>query len=123
MGDHDRRHRKLFFGARLIAAGLFTRSLLRAQSVDLGFEPRGVLDMLLSANQISSDPPLGRELFDRLQRRLHELPGVENVAFASHLPMGYVRTDAFVEAEGRPAKAQDRVIAGLNSVTPSYFAR
>jgi predicted permease len=105
----------------LVVAGLFTRSLAHAESVDLGFEPRRVLNVMLSVNQLAYDEPQGRDFFERLEERVRKLPGVEEVAFGSHLPMGYVRSGAVVEAEGRQPAAKDRVLAGLNSVTPSYF--
>jgi predicted permease len=105
----------------LIVAGLFTRSLSRAEAVDLGFRAEGVLNVMMSVGQVAYDASRGREFFAKVDERVRALPGVEEVSFASNLLLGYVRMNAFIETDGRPVAANERVIAGLNAVTPGYF--
>jgi putative ABC transport system permease protein len=106
----------------LVAAGLFTRSLARMEDTDVGFDARHVLNVGVSAIQAGYDEAQATELFTRIEDRLRALPGVEEVSFASVVPLGYVRLGEAIEIEGETTPPSDRPIAGLNVVSPSYFA-
>jgi predicted permease len=104
----------------LVAAAMFTRSLREARHMDLGFDPRGVLNVQMDASQVGYSDERGRALFEALERRVRRLPAIEEVTYASRVPMGYVRFNTRVgrlESTGDT----DRVIAGLNFVGPEYF--
>ena len=106
----------------LFAAGLFTRSLTKAEHVDLGFRPAGVLNVGMSVEPLGFSAARGRELFELVERRVRALPGVDNVSFAANVPLGYVRLRASIDAEGRAIAAGDRLVAGFNNVSPEYFS-
>ena len=106
----------------LVAGALFLRSLKQAEHVNLGFKPEGVLNLQMNVAQLGYSPSLGREFFDEVERRVHNLAGVDQVAFALSVPMGYVRLSSRLDVEGRPANPGERIIAGKNVVGPNYFA-
>jgi predicted permease len=106
----------------LIVAGLFLRSLSKAQQMYLGFNPDHVLDFSLDAQQANMDETRGREFFKQVDERVAALPGVVNVAQAFVVPMGVVSADTLVCAEGHPVEPGKPCPSVMyNAVTPSYF--
>jgi predicted permease len=106
----------------LVAGGLFLRSLKQAEHANFGFEPKGVLNLQMNVAQLGYPPALGRAFFDEVERTIRNLAGVEQVAFAFSVPMGYVRLSSKLDVVGRPATPGERLIAGKNIVSPNYFA-
>ena len=106
----------------LIAAGLFVRSVQQAQSVDLGFDPRHVLNLSMDVSQLGVDEPRGRAFYRDVESRVRALPGVESVAWAYSVPFGYYNSTEYVEAEGHPLPTDQRKpSAPYNLVGPEYF--
>ncbi len=106
----------------LIAAGLFVRSVQRAQSVDLGFDPRHVLSMSMDVSQLGVDEPRGRAFYQDVESRIRMLPGVESVTYAFSVPFGYYNSNDYVEAEDHPVPTDQRKpSAAYNLVGPDYF--
>jgi len=106
----------------LIAAGLFIRSLSNAQSVDLGFEPKGLLNLSIDPAQQGYDEIRGTEFYRQIEERVRALPGVESVSFAHSVPMGYYSLAEYINLEGQRLQGPQRPIAGYNLVGPDYFA-
>lgn len=106
----------------LVAGGLFMRSLARAERANFGFNPDDVLNVQMDVEQIGYSEGRGRPLFNEIERRVAGIPGVQDVAFAFSVPLGYVRSNARLEAEGVPAAPGERVVAGKNVVGAHYFA-
>jgi predicted permease len=106
----------------LIVAGLFVRSLSKAQHLDLGFEPNHVLNLSVDPSEAGYKESRGREFYLELDRRVRALPGVVSVAQAFSVPMGYVGASAFFYVDGHPPQAGEQP-ANLryNVVNPSYF--
>jgi macrolide transport system ATP-binding/permease protein len=106
----------------LIVAGLFVRSLDKAQQVYLGFDPNHVLNFSLDVQQVGYDKTRGEEFFRQVDERIRAIPGVVSVAQAFVVPMGVVSTDNPVTVEGRPAEPGEHVPTVMyNDITPSYF--
>jgi len=106
----------------LIVAGLCVRSVQRAQTVDLGFDPRSVLTVRLDPHQIGYDEPRAWAFYDELERRIAALPGVESVANAVGAPMGYFIGAQPVAKEGTVAAADGpRSAYTCNFVSPAYL--
>ena len=106
----------------LVASGLLVKSILRLQSVELGFSPANVLSMTISLP--SSKYASGEQrilFFHDLMRRVEGLPGVRAAGLVSHLPLaaGALTTDFLVE--GRPQSAGERPVAQLTNVDGGYF--
>jgi putative ABC transport system permease protein len=86
----------------LVGAGLLIRSFMRLQQVDPGFQPRGVLSMLVSlpANKYADAPR--RAAFDRqLLELLRALPGVKSAATSTSLPMSGWNQSGSFRIEGK----------------------
>jgi putative ABC transport system permease protein len=106
----------------LVAAGLFVRSVQRAQSVDLGFDPRHVLNLSMDVSQQGLDEVRGNAFYRELESRVRALPGVESVSYAYSVPFGYYNSTEYVESEDQPVpKDQRRPSAAFNMVGPEYF--
>jgi predicted permease len=94
----------------LIAAGLFLRSIDRAQSFDPGFQPRGVLLASLDLFSGGYDRARGLEFQRRLLERVRALPGVESAALSRRAPLGMggsssstVDVDGYTPPKNQPA--------------------
>jgi predicted permease len=106
----------------LIVAGLFTRSLGKAQQVNLGFDPDHVLNVTLSPDEVGYTEERGREFYRELQPRIRALPGVVSAAQAFSVPMGLISSDNDVIVEGHPLEpGQQLPSISNNPVTPGYF--
>jgi predicted permease len=106
----------------LVVAGLFVRSLQRAQWIDLGFEPANVLTVRIDPHQVGYDEARTRVFYDELDRRVRALPGVESTAMSFSAPLGYIFDGAAISREQDAVVAEQTLpAAGCNSVSPSYF--
>jgi predicted permease len=87
----------------LTAAGLFVRSLQRAQDIDPGFEREHAL-ILTTETRLSGIPRDERRAFaERLRDRLSAIPGVQRVALADRVPLGaQVRTSSVLVDDQQP---------------------
>jgi predicted permease len=107
----------------LAGAGLFLRSFALLAKENPGFDPRHVLTVRLSL------PPQGYpdraafvRLSERLLPRLAALPGVENVALASLLPLNPGHSSIpFTVADRPTASGDEKWTANYRVVTPDYF--
>ena len=66
----------------LIAAGLFLRSLQKAQAIDPGFDAQRVLTVPLNINLLRYTTTQGREFYRQVIERVESLPGVESASLA-----------------------------------------
>ncbi len=106
----------------LVAASLFVRSAMSAQSIDLGFDPSHVLNAVMDVAQQGYDEPRGRAFYEEVLRRARQIPGVQSASFAFSVPLGYYNAGAFLEIEGQPPSDTSRKPqAGYNLVTPEYL--
>ncbi|HEV2493284.1 MAG TPA: ABC transporter permease [Terriglobia bacterium] len=107
----------------LVAAGLFTRSLTNAESIDLGYDPHHVLNVNLDPKLQGYDQPRAEAFFRQLLSRAKALPGVESASLAFSVPLGYYSDGTSVYVEGQPLLQGQRAPgAGINCVTPDYFS-
>jgi predicted permease len=106
----------------LIVAGLFVRSMVRLERTDLGFDPHGVLNVIVDPHGIGYDESRTKEFYRELESRARSLPGVQSVALAYSVPMGNIQDGRSVYIEGRPlASGEQPPLVLLNTVDPSYF--
>jgi predicted permease len=106
----------------LIAAGLFVRSLTRAEEIDLGFNPHYLLNVGLNPGMQGYDQRRAEVFFRELLRRTKLLPGVESAALSYSVPMSYYGEGAQIYLAGQaPAPTSQVPRAGLNPVTAEYF--
>jgi predicted permease len=107
----------------LIVAGLFVRSLGKAETTNPGFDPHGVFDLTMNPPEIGYTKEQTDQFYKRVLDRVRAMPGVESAAFAFDIPFSYYHEDASVYVEGRtlePGKHPPEVF--FNRVTPGYFS-
>lgn len=106
----------------LIVAGLFIRSLDKAQRINLGFNPDHVLDLSVDVQQVGYKEPQARQAYRDMDARIRTLPGVHSVAEAFTVPLGYVSSDDRVSIQEHPLEAgQQPPSVEYNMVTAPYL--
>ena len=106
----------------LVGAGLMTKSFLRLQQVDPGFDATNVVSMNLALPTSKYREQKLLTFYDQLFERLKNLPGVKSVAAINPLPLGNSNVSTRFIVEGAPFVAlADRPFAGTRVVTPDYF--
>jgi len=103
----------------LLPAGLFVRSLLNINKVDLGFDARNLALVSVSLDPDRYDAPRGVAAYRQMLERVRSLPGVIGADVAAVAPLsGVVNADTF-----RPADAQQTPRSvSYNLVAEEYFA-
>ncbi len=102
----------------LLAAGLLLRGLYSAQTVDPGFEIKGVATIFLNLEKQGYDPARATHFMQRFRERIQSLPGVVEVAQAECAPLSHDFSGSEFAIPGRP----DTVSIEYNHVTPDYFS-
>jgi predicted permease len=108
----------------LVFAGLLIRSLNEAESLDLGYEPRGVLNLTMDLSHVGYDHGRADAFRDQLLDRVRGLPGVAAASLAADVPHGYSWSTTRIHVEGRDARGSSDnrpPLAGYNAVSPGYF--
>ena len=104
----------------LMGAGLFMRTFVNIQRVDVGFEPRDVLTMRLTLPRERYPGDAAGAFFDNLVQRLGSLPYVRSVAAASQFPpMGVFDTQFSLDQATGSATGIPSAL--ITVATPSYF--
>jgi predicted permease len=105
----------------LICAGLFIRSLLSAQQINPGFNPQNVLiasyDMFTAGYSDASGAEFNRQLVAKLEA----LPGIQSVALADRVPLGFDSGSTSVKPEGYVSQANESMETQVAMITPNYF--
>jgi predicted permease len=106
----------------LIVAGLFVRSLEKAQHADLGFNPSHVLNASIDPHEAGYGEAQAREFQKTLLDRARALPGVKSASLALSVPMSYESYYNQLTIEGFEERPGDQIpAAGYNGVSPGYF--
>ncbi len=106
----------------LIVAGLFVRSLDRAEHMYLGFDPDHVLSVMLDAHQIGYDETRAKTFYRELRDRALAIPGVQSASLAYTVPLGMPSPAAPVYIEGHPlTSGQQPPEISFNGIDPGYF--
>lgn len=106
----------------LVVAGLFIRSLGKAQNINLGFDPDQILNLNTDVGGLGYSEARGREFYRDLETRIRALPGVVSEAQAFTVPLSYTSADDRVSIPGHPVEpGKQPPSIESNSVTPGYF--
>jgi predicted permease len=107
----------------LIAAGLMIRSFVALESLDPGFNPHGVLSMIVPVAGSKQADPGRRPIFYRqMLERVRSLPGVQSAAAINHLPLAGDLWDRNFLIEGRRTPSPTDLPDAIYRVaTPGYF--
>ena len=110
----------------LLAAGLMTKSLIRLQQVNLGFEPQRLLvaELALRHDQGLSEQT-ANALIDGVVQRVRSTPGIEGVSPVFSPPYagraGGVSSRLVAPAQ-TPKQRKENPMLDLEVVAPDYFA-
>jgi putative ABC transport system permease protein len=108
----------------LCGAGLLLRTVIAVKTVERGYRAEDALTMMVDplGARYPSKPTL-LQFFDRVEQEVARLPGINSVAWASTLPMGfsYAGRSSFEIAGGTPLDPDRRPTADLQIVSRSYF--
>jgi putative ABC transport system permease protein len=106
----------------LVGAGLMTRSFVRLQQVNPGFESTNVLSMYIALPTQKYRRQQTNLFYDQLIDHVAMLPGVKSVGGIDPLPLSNSNVTTTFLVEGGPVVAlADRPDAGERVVTPGYF--
>lgn len=104
----------------LAGAGLFIRSMQRAETIDLGFDTPKlcIFGFDLASEHLNTDQ--GRQFIRSAIERVSSIPGVASVAVAGSAPLngGFLQT---MFREGDPFDSRLGVLTLTVPVTPGYF--
>jgi putative ABC transport system permease protein len=107
----------------LIGAGLMVRSFVALRSVEPGFNPKGVLSMVVSvAGTKEAQPGRRAVLYPELLKKVRQLPGVMAVGGINHLPLAGDMWGLGFEIEGRAASRPGEGPRAVYRIAlPGYF--
>jgi putative ABC transport system permease protein len=108
--------------ALLGVTGILTKSVVRAQSLELTFDPASYLAVPIQLPDAQFPAATDRlRFFDDLRTELGELPGVDRVVLSSRHPASRGAA-ARIEIQGQPAKAEsDLPLTLIEAVDSTYF--
>ncbi len=108
-----------------VGAGLMIKSFIRLLAVPKGFNPDGVLTLVISPGMANYPPgsPQRRAYYREALARVQALPGVQSASLTSFLPLaGRSHRQMGFQIEGRgPFKAEDMPGFEINLISPGYF--
>jgi len=107
----------------LVGATLMIKSFQRLQAVDPGFDPDGVLSVLLTLPRAEyKDASTVARFVRDVQERVRAVPGVRSAAVVSQLPLDGGSSSSNYVVEDHPLPA-DVALPSLNNqfVSPGYF--
>jgi predicted permease len=107
----------------LVTGGLFVRSLDRARTVELGFEPSGMLLARAEPGLQGYDAAQRVRFYQAVSNLIAALPDVQHAGWISFPPLGITGDTAEVSPDDRPQDPDWRPpIAYETDVSPEYFA-
>lgn len=101
----------------LICAGLFVRTLINTQSVQLGFDAERILATPIDIGRAGYSEAQGSLLYKQLVANIDRIPGVSAVSLAVTVPLGGSWRTGYRIAGESTADAQ----TDYNIVAPDYF--
>jgi putative ABC transport system permease protein len=109
----------------VVGAGLFVRSLIHLQAVDLGFQPAGLLVASIAPPRgAHQGPDAVRALYDQTLARAQSLGGVEGASLTSMLPLsgGDINLSFGIEGRPEPRTPGEAPVASYRAVSADYFS-
>jgi len=105
----------------LVCAGLFTRSLEKAQQSDPGFDPNHVLLASYELSPAGYTRATGAAFDRQVLAKLSGLPGVESVSIADFSPLSFSIHSDYLQVEGYIPQAHESMEISRAIVGPNYF--
>jgi len=105
----------------LAVAGLVSESLMHLENADLGFQPQGRIIGSINFKAAGYTPDQLPALYDRIQDRLEQIPGVLNASLSLNAPQKFCCVNLNITIAGRNEKWIEDVDTIFARVTPHYF--
>jgi predicted permease len=105
----------------LAVAGLVSESLIHLEKADLGFQPQGRILGSINFKASGYTPDQLPALYDRIQDRLEQVPGVLSASLSLNAPQKYCCINLNIAIAGRSEKWIEDVDTIFARVTPQYF--
>jgi predicted permease len=105
----------------LVCAGLFTRSLQKAQQSDPGFEASHLLLASYELSPVGYTRATGVAFNRQVLDRLSALPGVESVTLADFSPLSFSIHSDYLQIEGYVPQPHEWMEISRAIVGPNYF--
>ena len=106
----------------LVGTVLVVRSLKRAVTIDIGFNPKHAVAVTFDVALNGYSEERGKAFERRLLDQLGTLPGIESIALSNWLPLGLSQSTTVTYAEGKPAPAPSKAPSAFYyNVAPGYF--
>jgi macrolide transport system ATP-binding/permease protein len=106
----------------LISAGLFLKSLQRAQAISPGFDPDNAIAMDIDLKPKGLSPLEGKRLYRNLIERVEAMQGAQSVSLADLAPLDIATSTTSVKIEGHePSPGQSAIRVSSNHVSSGYF--
>jgi hypothetical protein len=102
----------------LLAAGLLLRGLYQAQTVDPGFEIKGVATMFMYLGRQGYDQTRATQFMRQFRERIQNLPGVTAVAQAECAPLSHDFSGSQFTIPGRT----ETFPFEYNHISPDYLS-
>lgn len=107
----------------LVLSGLLIRAVWRLQEVDPGFVAENVLTLQTALPQPKYESTARRaQFYGRVLEEVRAIPGVEEAAYATGLPMAMRGGIWPVSQKGEEVVANDRNSVSLRYLSPRYFS-
>ena len=103
----------------LIGAGLLTQSLRNLENQKFGFEPEGRLIVRVDPALAGYTPEKLFGLYQQLQQRLPQIPGVRSAAYSLYSPMSGNNWAVDIHVEGH--RPDEQLNSSFDRVSPHYF--
>jgi putative ABC transport system permease protein len=107
--------------ALLIGAGLLLRSFAQLRNTGIGIDPRNLVTAgIVLPHAKYEDFASRRAFFDEFLKRVRALPGVEDAALSSEIPLeGH--NNGYVDVNGDRNHSYSHLLVGFDYVSPDYF--
>ena len=106
----------------LVVAGLVSESLVHLEKADLGFQPQGRILGSINFKASGYSPEQLPALYQRIQERLEQVPGVMSASLSLNVPQKYCCVNLNIAIAGRDDQWIGDVDTIFARVTPHYFA-
>jgi predicted permease len=105
----------------LASAGLFVRSLWRAQQINPGYDAGHLVVVSFDLGTRGYTPSTGRAFFRQVQERVRHVPGVDATGLATDQPFHNFSARTLVLDTERSSAEGQGVLTLVNRVEPGYF--
>jgi predicted permease len=105
----------------LVMAALFARSMQSLMKVDVGFDRGKLLVARLDVRSLGYADDQRQAMYERVLRRVEQIPGVESASISLNGPLGTGRRMSSLSVEGYMPGPDEQLITNEEVVTDDYF--